>query len=191
MFFTYNNDVNIMNCRIQISQATPNDVCSIHEVMYETFLRTYVNPKLGITKKHINEIIKPQLEDKDKKMRESFLRKRNKDSFLRVAKFGGVLVGVCSGHRNGDVATLKSLYVLPEYQGRGIGKKLWQSFQKWADVTSYNLKVASYNRHAIDFYKKLGFRETGKEFIDKKFTFSDGVIIPQIEMGLDFEESRR
>lgn len=42
--------------------------------------------------------------------------------------------------------------------------------------------VAIYNTKAIEFYKKVGFIETEKEFSDERFKAQSGVTIPEIEL---------
>jgi GNAT superfamily N-acetyltransferase len=71
---------------------------------------------------------------------------------------------------------LEDLFVLPEYRGKGIGKKLLLSLIKYAKEKNCGRVewcVLDWNKPAIDFYKKLGavsmdewnvFRVTGDKF---------------------------
>jgi len=42
--------------------------------------------------------------------------------------------------------------------------------------------VATYNTGAIEFYKRCGFRDTGKRWEEKKFRLRSGAAIPAMEM---------
>jgi ribosomal protein S18 acetylase RimI-like enzyme len=77
------------------------------------------------------------------------------------------------------------IYVLPEYQGKGIGKLLWNELSKYLDINKETfVEVATYNENAIKFYEKLGFVDTNKRFTDERFRMRSGGIIPQMEMKL-------
>lgn len=72
---------------------------------------------------------------------------------------------------------------LPEYQGLGLGRVLWEEAKKIFDSQKdIIVHVASYNNKAINFYKKLGFVSTGKIFFDERFKMRNGAIIPELEM---------
>ena len=56
---------------------------------------------------------------------------------------------------------LESLYVLPQFQGRGIGLELLSKVEQKAAEGSYKqlwLRVMSQNNPSIQWYKKLGFQ---------------------------------
>lgn len=71
---------------------------------------------------------------------------------------------------------------MPEYQGRGIGKMFWNEalsfFDKDKDIF---VEVADYNLNAINFYRQLGFVDTGKRF-PMRINFKSGAIIKEMEM---------
>lgn len=76
---------------------------------------------------------------------------------------------------------IHKIYILPEAQGKGIGKKLMQ-FIKMAAIENNNeflfLNVNKFNQEAIDFYTHIGFYEAFKEVIDigKGFVMDDVVM---------------
>lgn len=56
---------------------------------------------------------------------------------------------------------LESLYVLPEFQGKGIGMGLLMTVEKTAKEHAYNqiwLGVMEQNVPSLEWYKKLGFQ---------------------------------
>jgi ribosomal protein S18 acetylase RimI-like enzyme len=102
---------------------------------------------------------------------------------LFFAKDGDTVVGLCRVVRSETENRLQAIYVLPEYQGRGIGTLLWNEAQKYLDKDKdIVVAVAEYNQNAIDFYTRLGFEDTGKRWKDEKFTMKSGVQIPEMEM---------
>lgn len=61
---------------------------------------------------------------------------------------------------------ISSLYVLPQYQGFGIGKKLLFNAEELASKSNYNkvwLGVMKDNVKALDWYQKIGFKFTEEE----------------------------
>lgn len=67
----------------------------------------------------------------------------------------------------------------------GLSKKLFYEAYKLLNPENDTvLDVFSLNSKAINFYKKLGFSETGKKFFDKKYTGSEGKALEITEMML-------
>jgi ribosomal protein S18 acetylase RimI-like enzyme len=100
-----------------------------------------------------------------------------------VAKEGGRAVGLCRVERGDDVNELQVLYVLPEFQGYGVGGSLWREVEKFLDPEKDTIvKVADYNKKAIAFYEKLGFKDTGERLQDERFRMKSGAIISEIVM---------
>lgn len=73
------------------------------------------------------------------------------NSEITVAKAEGEVVGFTSLVDN----TLASIFVLPEFQGVGIGQQLLNYAFEARD--KLNLNVYSKNKNAIEFYIKNGF----------------------------------
>lgn len=63
---------------------------------------------------------------------------------------------------------IHKLYILPEEQGKGLGRRflkaLERSGQKEA-MKSLELNVNKYNKQALDFYFKMGFKKFKEEVI--------------------------
>ena len=94
-------------------------------------------------------------------------------------------MGTSSMVLNKDNNLLRTIYVLPEFQGKGIGKMLWNEFKDYLDPKKDTiLQVATYNQNAIEFYKKLGFVDSGKRLLNEKWRMKSGSIIPEMEMVL-------
>lgn len=79
---------------------------------------------------------------------------------------------------------LHKIYLLPEAQGRGAGKKLIfevaQTAKQHGQV-SLLLNVNKHNDKAINFYNRMGFRELYKEVID----IGNGYVMDDVVMELN------
>ncbi len=184
-----------MSTSITIQKATPEDALEIGDVFYRTWLATYPNKEVGLTTDDVEDLWKNR-GNADGSRFKSF---PDNELFLTV-KVEGHVVGVCSavkhdpvGEPSGDftkspagsdINELKAIYVLPEYQGRGVGKMFWSEILKYFDPNkNIKVEVATYNAKAIEFYKKLGFEDTGKR-VPMKINFKSGAVITEMEMEL-------
>lgn len=82
---------------------------------------------------------------------------------LLLAKVDGIYVGTVGLRESGPgVAEMKRMYVLPEYQGRGIGKSLSEAFVEQASQMGYSsIRLDSIPElgKALRLYQRLGFEE--------------------------------
>jgi ribosomal protein S18 acetylase RimI-like enzyme len=79
----------------------------------------------------------------------------------RVAAHSGDSKTPSAGIRSGN---LLSICVLPDCEGTGVGRKLIESFQLACKTEGYErltLSVLKQNTHAVTFYKKHGWRQSG------------------------------
>ena len=100
------------------------------------------------------------------------------DIWSFVAETGGHVVGYARGRNNLDQKRfyLESLYVLPEFQGKGIGTELLKLVENTAQQLNHPviwLGVMVQNIPSIEWYRKLGFQfveetpfQMGKTFIN-------------------------
>ena len=123
---------NIEN-NILVCIATPNDVVGIQEVFYRTWLATYPNEEAGITVDDIEDRYKDRLNEKNISKRKEQIINPLDGQTLFVAKDGERVVGLCRVVKKVDRNQLLAIYVLPEYQSRGIGSKLWEECKKIFD----------------------------------------------------------
>ncbi|MDQ5962479.1 MAG: hypothetical protein QG653_286 [Patescibacteria group bacterium] len=171
--------------RISIETAQPNDAEEIQNVFYKTWLATYPNNVPGVSVDDVHEHHKEKLSEegieKSRKRIEDGLSLENQ-RFL-VAKVDGKIAGVCLATVLEDKNQLNAIYVLPEFQGKGLGYKLWGEVLKFIDQTKDTVvQVVIYNTSAIEFYKRLGFEDTGKRWTDEKFKMKSGATFPEMEM---------
>lgn len=174
-----------MEKHIVIRTPLPEDARGIVTVLYKTWLATYPNPDHGITTEDIEESYKHSFSEESIKKQQENLRSIPKHHTRVIATDGDVVVGTAMMVRNEDTNQLKTIYVLPEYQGNGIGTLLWNELAACIDPTKDTIvHVADYNQRAINFYKKLGFVDTGKRWKDTSFCLKSGAAIPEMELVL-------
>lgn len=83
---------------------------------------------------------------------------------LLIAKRGDTPIGaVALKEHDGDVCEMKRLYVLPDGQGTGAGRKLCEELLEHAKAMGYKTMLLDSLRRleaAVALYGKLGFEET-------------------------------
>lgn len=166
--------------KIIIYQAVPEDAKDIRKVQKETWLCTYPNEKLGITKADIEEKVDEMQARGIDRLVERI--ENDKDSRTFVAKDGDHVVGFIGVQKTEDRNRLRALYVLSGYQGQGIGRRLMEeSLEFLGTDKKITLEVVEYNTKAIEFYKNFGFIENGLT-TSEAAKLLNGKEMPEIEM---------
>lgn len=77
-----------------------------------------------------------------------------------------------SDWRNGEFWWIQSVYVHPDYRGKGVFRALYQHIQTLAKVDEHCCGIRLYmerdNAPARKAYGKLGFKEAGYEVLETK-----------------------
>lgn len=125
--------------------------------------------------------IRIQEEFLSKAYNEKMLKKRRRNTNFFVAEVDGKIVGFANYSKvNSDKSVhLHAIYLLPEFQWKGIGTKLLDYAIEHLDVTEITLDVEHKNKPAIKFYENKGFVKIS-EFDDD----IDGHTIHTIRMQL-------
>ena len=169
---------------MKIRAATKDDIKDILRVREITWLNTYVNDELGVTK----EVIKKRFQqDPEKDIKKLSIRFNEEKHPSWVAELDNKIVGYTLpfiDERNRK--RIGALYVLPGFQGSGIGKKLLnENIKYWSNTDGdVYLMVVEYNVKAIEFYKKNGFRITNDPI--EYYEMPGGVKMPEITMSFGF-----
>lgn len=175
------------NTQITVRRAVPDDATAVATIQRLTWQATYPNPALGITAEAIRtrtegengELIEPKIA----RWRDT-IEKGERPFF--VAAVEGRVVGYVAPRvdENGQ-QRLGSLYVLPEFQGRGVGRSLITeaiaSMDRTKDIC---LHVVPYNEKAVRFYEANGFVMTGRDVSGGVGVLACGIQIPEVEMVL-------
>ena len=170
---------------ININNANPGDAEDIQKLYYETYIDTYVNNEYGVTLGKLQSRYKDMLSEKSIAWLRSFIKSGIPQNHrYLVAKVDDKVVGVSYLEKESDHNRLQGLYIKPEYQGRGIGKMLWEEAKKFFDFKNVTiLEVVEYTPKAINFYKKLGFIDTGKRYLEENVS-AEKIRLPMMEMSL-------
>ncbi len=101
-----------------------------------------------------------------------------------MAEVDGKVVGFAYITKTATRNNLQAIYILSDYQGKGVGHMFMQKIDKWFDSTKDTyLSVATYNQNAINFYTNHGFKIIGKKENNSEVAkLPSGKIIPEYEM---------
>ena len=173
------------NTNVVIEPAAPDDAEAITELLRVTWLATYPNAAAGLTCENIRQRVEgdhgERLAEKTAKWRQRIAAQAGKPSAF-VARSNGDVVGFVFPSVIDGQSRVGVLYVLPQMQGQGIGGRLLKKVLDWyGDGTDIYLRVATYNRRAIEFYQKYGFVLTDAKVKDEG-SVVDGKQIPEREM---------
>ncbi|MEI6480576.1 MAG: GNAT family N-acetyltransferase, partial [bacterium] len=143
----------------------------------------YPNEEYGITREDIEDMFSKNDNPETLERVKERIKNLGEHTRILVVEIDRKIVGTSRILREESRGKFQTCYVLPEYQGKGIGSMFWNNALKWFDVEKdIFLEVAVYNKNAIYFYEKLGFVDTGKRISDERFKLKSGVVIPEIEM---------
>jgi ribosomal protein S18 acetylase RimI-like enzyme len=178
---------------LYIREAEPEDAAELQHLLYNTWLDTYPNRKHGITRADIEHFYKDRLTpegiaESAKRIAEYETRRMLLVGFDQGT---GTMVAMCRALKavlRHESNKLCALYVLPNYQGCGVGRAMW-NYAYATHLHPYACTIthaALYNTRAIKFYtKKLGFVRTDSPVIrDPRWTMQSGNIIPDVELVL-------
>ncbi len=78
---------------------------------------------------------------------------------IRIIQFHGIDVGFLAMSSTSDALKVNQLFILPEYQGRGIGSACMRHIVDDVNLEQKPvvLQVLKVNTRGIAFYKRLGF----------------------------------
>ena len=169
---------------IVVRPAQKSDANSVNYVRAQSWIATYTSPEHGITKAQIKNIpwIIRALSGQELALVTNIIDIVTEDTqcFVAIDSDTEKVVGMAWPHRDEEThkARVGSIYILPEYIGQSIGRKLLKEvFEFWGNQDIY-LTAVTYNTHARNFYEKQGFVYTGLTEIHEKH----GVSLPVVEM---------
>ena len=86
---------------------------------------------------------------------------------FRIIQFCGTDVGFLIISGNSDTLKVNQIFILPEYQGKGIGSACMTRIVSDANLEqkSVSLKVLKVNTRGIAFYQRLGFTIVNEDSI--------------------------
>lgn len=163
---------------IKIVRASTDLLPEIQKIAFKTWPKTFA---AILSPEQIDYMLKWMY---DLKSLETQLKEKNHVFIL--AEYNGKHIGFASyeiNHGRTEKTKIHKIYILPEAQGKGVGKALVQFMEKAAmghDNKILFLNVNKFNQGAIDFYARIGFYEAFKEVID----IGNGFIMDDVVMEL-------
>ncbi|WP_291144500.1 GNAT family N-acetyltransferase [Flavobacterium sp. UBA7680] len=164
---------------ITISEAGLSDIKIIQEITNITWPITYgeilsqtqLDYMLGLF--YSEEALSKQIENKEQ------LFYLISDSQSTIG-----FIGIEHNYKNEAITKIHKIYLLPETQGKGYGKIVFESIEKLALESNSKALLLNVNRFntALNFYKKLGFeiKETVDIEIGNGYLMEDYVMGKQI-----------
>jgi len=161
--------------KVEIRKATNNDIESIANVHYKSWMESFLGliPYEYLKQRNVNQSINSLSKYIDSTYVATI--EKNIVGFSIYRKEARDFVSV------EDASEIQGLYVLEEYQNLGIGSKLLDASINEIKPKKVVLYVLYNNEHAIEFYIKKGFKFTDKEMTIKV----PGGILKEKEMVLD------
>ncbi len=146
---------------------------------------TYASPELGISEADIMAEF-GEFDQQVSVWREKILNDSHR-AFWLAQTSAGLPIGFSGARKDGADHELELTFVLPEYQGRGIGKRLLEQAFSWlGDEEPIHLEVATHNSRAIELYRHQGFELSAEP--TQPYTLKSGKQIPWTSM---YRPSRR
>jgi ribosomal protein S18 acetylase RimI-like enzyme len=147
---------------ITISKPKYEDAEAIYEIIKASWYATYIDEKIGITKEDVDAEYTPEIKVSQIKALHNRAENPKDEDVSLIAKDDEKVVGYIRFKIHLEFIEWLSLYAHPEYFGKGIGTMLWQEASKLLPTNKpITVEVATYTK-AVDFYKKLGFVDTGE-----------------------------
>jgi len=139
---------------IDIRRAEAKDLPKYTELLQKTYEDAYVNVVIGLTKECFSQEIFNS-PDTQKYLVSNLINNDKQACYLAFDQ--SVLVGSISIIEKEDEYELRGFYVAKEYQGHGIGKRLWKKVIKDVKGKDITLDIYEHNKSTIEIYKKWGF----------------------------------
>ena len=163
---------------MKIRQLTKEELTKVQSVAHRTWPSTFANI---LSSEQIDYMLNWMY---DLKMLESQLEKGHTFLLAEEDEKDLGFAGFELNYAEGQKAKLHKIYLLPEAQGKGVGKAPILEVAnraKNAGQKSLLLNVNKYNQNAINFYLKMGFQEIYKEVID----IGNGYVMDDVVMELN------
>lgn len=152
---------------IHIVKATVTDLKTITEIAHKTWPLTYgeilssTQLEYMLNAFYSESALLANIENGHK-----FILAKENDICLGFASFEHY-------YKNGNATKIHKIYILPETQGKGIGKLLIYSIAQFAKENNSNSLLLNVNRFnkALTFYQKLGFKIIQEIDIELEFGY--------------------
>lgn len=136
-----------MEMNIVLKLASERDSAFVYKVKKKAF-RNYVEKTWGW----------------DEKFQKELHQKRFSRLVFELIVVDNKKVGYLSVNRENNAIKINQLFILPEYQGLGIGRKVLSQLINEAELGAkvIDLRVLKINPRAKSFYEREGFKKIGE-----------------------------
>lgn len=133
-----------------IKKAIEKDLEKISEILTKTWDNTYKS----ILPSEVISHIKSNWHNK-----ENLKKQLNSSSIIfNMIEIDNISIGILTVKIKDKNFHISRLYVLPEFQGQGVGKYTINNLINKYEIDEITLDVEISNKNAINFYKNLGFK---------------------------------
>jgi len=139
-----------------IRLARPDDLTQYTAMMQKTYEHAYTSDSIGLTKECFS------IEVFNSKDTQDYLKSRLENNAAQqswMAVYNNKIIGGVVAKDSAGECEMTGFYVLPKFQGVGLGKRLWQKVLNFAGDKDIVLDIYTHNKKAIEMYKKWGFTE--------------------------------
>lgn len=169
---------------IEIADAVAEDADEIIKLKNNVWVSAYTNHSYDISEKDIRSR-ESRNPERIAEMKE-LIKSGNDSAHIWIAKDKDEIIGMCAADKGEEKNKISALYILPSYQGVGIGTKLFEKALEWlGEEKLISLEVAKFNSSAAAFYSKFGFEV--KEKADD-YIFPTGKRMPLLRMEKIFND---
>lgn len=140
---------------ITISEAVSSDIKTIQNIVYITWPITYGEILSEEQLKYMLDLFYSE-----EALTDQFDKKEQLFYLITEEKSTLGFIGIEHNYQDENITKIHKIYILPETQGKGIGKLAIEAIAKLAfenNSTSVLLNVNRFNK-ALNFYKKIGFK---------------------------------
>jgi len=131
-----------------------DDIKEYTDLLQKTYEDAYTDESIGLTKECFSKEVFAST-DTQKYLKSNLVINKKQKTWL--AFLNSKLAGSITITDKGDECELRGFYVNPEYQGKGIGKRLWKRTLEFAGEKDVVFDIYAHNTRVIKMYKKWGF----------------------------------
>lgn len=144
----------------EIESARQEDAEAIARIQHDSWLATYQNDALGVTR----EVLEKRLGNFDarKEHWRKTIAELSGERHIDVVRKDGRVIGFCKVAKQDAENHIDALYLDPNAKKQGAGGAVFRAGLKWlGDERPMSLEVVAYNDDSIAFYEHFGFERVG------------------------------
>lgn len=145
--------------KILIRDVLVTDAVEVNELMFQSSVGMY--QLQGYELYEVEHKFKNRNTAEGIKKTENIIESLSANEKYIVAVAENKIIGLSYAEKEAGQNILRALYVLPDFQQKGVGKLLWQNISEWLGKGRVYLNVLDSNSKALKFYESLGFVPTG------------------------------